>query len=302
VADCPHCGRPVAMVRAKCFYCGKPLPQQLLAEAQASAVDAIQKLEQLPGIPRAEAAQASALPDRLLIILDLRQGEPATVAQALLVSTFEARQRLRRGGYQLLRVAQADDARAEAARIAAAGLRALTLAEQQARVEPRLVSGGRLEPGRLVGRSPEGRFEWAAADLLLVVKGPIRREHQAGDKQLKRLKSAAPSEGYRFHLHRVGDARPLELDPDAFDFDAERGKVGSSLLRISAWLDGFEKPPRVDDGFRLLPPALQASQASDPTALALGRSSQRKATNVVLDNLLQFRFYSGWRGALERAG
>lgn len=290
-------------MRPKCFYCGKPLPQELLVAVEATAADAIQQLEQqLPGVPAAATAPATPATERSLIILDLRQGDADGVARALGVSRFDAAQRLRRGGYQLHRIVLPDEAREELALLSSAGMRALLLPEVQARVEPSLVSGGRLEPGRLVGRFAHGRFEWPTADLLLVVKGPIRREHQAEDKNLRRIKSAAPSEGYRFHLHRVSDPRPIELDPGAFDFDAERGNVGSSLLRMNAWLDSFEKPPLVDDGFRFLPPALQAAQESDATARALGRAAERKAPSVVLDNLLQFRFYSGWRGALERTG
>jgi len=303
VADCPHCGRPVALVRPKCLYCGKPLPAELLALAETSAAQAIQTLdERLTGAAEPVAAPGLDSPERLLIILDLRAGDPAKLSRALGLSAFEARQRVRRGGYQLHRIAPASEARDEAARITAAGLRAVTLLEQQARIDPSVVSGGRLEPGRLAGRSATGRFEWSAADLLFVVKGPIQRQFQAEDKNLRRLKSASPSEGYRFHLHRSSDPRPLELDPDAFDFDAERGKVASSMLRITAWLESFEKPPLVDDGFRFLPPALQASDEADATARALGRSTQRKGALVVLDNLRQFRFYSAWRGALERTG
>lgn len=287
------------MVRPKCFYCGKALPSELLSAVEASASQAIQQIEQqFPHEPAASPPQES--PERLLIILDLRQGEPKGLARARGVSAFEAGQQLRRGGFQLHRIAPAAEAREEAERLAALGVRAVTLREGSLAVEPLVVVGGALSAGRLAGRSAHGRLEWSQEDLLLVVKGPIQRQYQAEDTNLRRLKSASPSEGYRFHLQRRSDPRPLELDPDAFDFDAERGRVASSMLRLTSWIDAFEPRARVDDSFRLLPPALGASEAAGPTARALGRSSQQKGFGVVLDNLRQFRFYSAWRAALER--
>lgn len=299
MADCPHCGRPVAIVRPKCLYCGKALPSELLSAVEASALESIQKSEQkFPHEPAASPAQES--PERLLIILDLRQGEAKGLARALGVSAFEAGQQLRRGGFQLHRIAPEAEARKERARIAAQGVRVVLLRERTLAVEPLVVVGGALEARRLLGRTADGRLEWSLEDLLLVVKGPIQRQYQAEDTNVRRLRSASPSEGYRFHLHRLSDPRPLELDPEGFDFDAERGRVASSLLRLTTWMEAFEPRPRVDDSFRFLPPALGASETGGTTARALGRPPQRKGVGVVLDNLRQFRFYSAWRGALER--
>lgn len=287
------------MLRPKCFYCGKALPSELLSAVEASAAQAIQKIEQqFPHEPAASPAQES--PERLLIILDLRQGEPKGLARALGVSAFEAGQQLRRGGFQLHRIAPAADAREERERIAAQGVRAVTLRERSLAVEPLVVVGGTLLTRRLAGRTADGRLEWSQEDLLLIVKGPIQRQYQAEDTSLRRLRSASPSEGYRFHLHRLSDPRPLELDPDGFDFDAERGRVASSMLRLTTWIDAFEPRPRVDDSFRFLPPALGASETGGTTARALGRPPRQKGFGVVLDNLRQFRFYSAWRAALER--
>lgn len=289
------------MLRPRCLYCGKALPAELLAVAEAGAAEALQQLEErLPGAPSADVTPSRETPDRLLIILDLRDVEAATLACSLGLSAFEARQRLKRGGFQLHRIAHRPEAVQDAERLAADGLRVVTLLERELGAEPVVVRGGRLAPGRLTGRTDEGRVEWSREDLLLVVKGPIQRQYQAEDKHVRRLKSAAPTEGYRFHLHRLSDRRPLELDPDGFDFDAERGLVASSLLRITAWIDAFQPAPLFDDGFRLQPPALGAAEASRATARALGREADRKDVSPVLDNLRQFRFYSAWRGAVAR--
>ena len=303
MADCPHCGRPIAMVRPKCVYCGKSLPEQLLEVVADSAQKAVQELErQLPADADAVATAPAAAPRRLLIVLDLRRGDAKALQAALGVSAFEAGQRLRRGGLQLHRIVAEAEARAEAERIGAHGLAAVLLDEQPLLGEPGVVSGGALEPQQLRARTPGGRLDWTSDDLLLVIKGPIHREHPAESTNLKRIKSATPTPGYRFHVHRRSDVRPLELDPDAFEFDLERGRAASSLLRISSWIEGLLPRPVIDDGFRLLPPALGAAEDDDETARALGRPAQKKGAIVVLDNLRQFRFYSAWRAAIQRRG
>jgi hypothetical protein len=287
------------MVRPTCFYCGAALPAELLEAVAASAGDAIRELDrQLP--PEAAEPAPAERPRRLLIILDQRKGEARALERALGLSAFEAGQRLRRGGLQLHRIAGEAEARQEAERLAGHGLGALLVDEAALATEPVFVSGGTLEPGRLDARTAQGRMEWHQADLLLVVKGPIQREYQAASTDLRRLKSASPSPGYCFHLHRRSDPRPLELDPDAFEFHGERGRVASSLLRVAGWIEGFVPPAVTDDGFRLLPPALGAAETRDDMARALGRHPAQKAANVVLDNLRQFRFYSAWRAAVER--
>jgi hypothetical protein len=134
---------------------------------------------------------------------------------------------------------------------------------------------------------------------LLVVRGPIRREYQAQDKDLKRIKSATPSEGYRFHLHRSSDAPAIEIDPDGFDFE-DRESAASSFLRVTRWIDSLVPSPPIDDGFRLLPPALGESERDATTARALGHAPQQGSERPLLDNLKQFRRYSSWRGAIER--
>ena len=290
------------MVRPKCFYCGKPLSAQLLEAAAATAAQAIQELQQKLPAPAAAAPDAPTPSQRrLLVVLDLRAAEAKQLARALGLNSFEARQLLRRGGHQLQKIVPEPEARSEAARLGSAGLRAVLLDEASLPREPLLVYGGKLEPQRLSGRGDDGRFEWARDDLLLVVKGPIQREYQAETSNLRRVKTASPSPGYRFHLHRRSDPRPLELDPDAFEFDAERGKPGSSMLRLAAWIEAFTPKAPVDDGFRLLPPALGASEAGDETSRALGRAPRPKGAALMLDNLRQFRFYSAWRAAVERS-
>jgi hypothetical protein len=127
------------------------------------------------------------------------------------------------------------------------------------------------------------------------VKGPIAREYQSGASR-KAIRSATLEPGYRFHLHRRSEPRPLELDPFGFDFEDQGDAGSSSLLRLTEWTRALAAP--ADDGFRRLPPALApADKERVNAALRRGRAEDRA---VVLDNLAQFRAYSAWRGVLAR--
>jgi len=74
-------------------------------------------------------------------------------------------------------------------------------------------------------------------------------------------------------------------------------------------VEALSEQVALDDGFRRLPPALAPStqghglpglarppQPGAPARLGPGRPQGP----VLLDNLAQFRFYSGWRAAVER--
>jgi hypothetical protein len=98
----------------------------------------------------------------------------------------------------------------------------------------------------------------------------------------------------------------VELDPLAFAFGEEKPLSGSSLLEITGWLGEIASGISTDDRFRRLPPALGAADEG-PDALASvrgGRSAsafvRQKDAPAILDNVSQFRFYSGWRAAVER--
>src|SRR4030095_7413037 len=73
---CPGCGRPVAMARASCLYCGAALPTGT-AEAVAAAA----------------APPPVAAPDRALLVLDLRAADPAPLRNAPGAAPLHAPQR-----------------------------------------------------------------------------------------------------------------------------------------------------------------------------------------------------------------
>jgi hypothetical protein len=149
----------------------------------------------------------------------------------------------------------------------------------------------------------DGAVAVAGPELLLVVRGPIAREYPPST-EVRRLRLAGLDPGYRFHLHRRGEARPLELDPAGFEF-GERAPGDSSMLRMNGWMAGLAAATPHDDTFRFVTPALAPAEADAGLAAAgaLRRPAGRETTPV-LDNLAQFRAYSAWRAAVEarRAG
>jgi len=294
---CPSCRRPVAMARPRCIYCGAALDAGLLAELR-------------PPEPEPPPAAAAA---RTLVVAAVDGADPARLAAALELRAYEAQQRSRRGGLQLVRVGDAAAADAVAARLKAAGVQAWTLAEEQLRAAgaPLPARGGRLDGERLLLRTGDGELPVEAARLLLIVRGPIAREYQPEEerrvRRLRQLRIATLEAGYRYHLHRRDDPRPVEMDPAEFAFEP-RGASASGQREMASWLEVAGRGVEVDDGFRREPPAL-APAAPEPGALpaAFGaqpargpRALRAEAGRLVLDNVAQFRFYSAWRGAVER--
>ncbi len=304
MADCPACRRPMAMARATCVYCGAKLPVEAGEAARRAAM----------ATPSAPPTAATAT--RLLVILDLGATTQEAVASALGLSVFEAGQRRKRGGLQLHRIAEEGRAMGEAAALRAAGLEVVLVPEKEARTPPLPALGGAAEAGGLRLRTREGDLLVRSEDLRLVVRGPIAREYQPS-LQIRSVRSASLDGGYRIHLHRRADPRPVELDPGNFEFGF--AVTGSSLLELLGWIGAVAPAVPVDDEFRRLPPEL--SPAATPTfgvmAAAAGLSRPDRGQHndrprpivggvgadeppAVLDNLAQFRFYSGWRAAVPR--
>jgi hypothetical protein len=222
--------------------------------------------------------------------------------RALSLSAFEASQRRRRGGPDLHRILPAAPAAEEAARLRGEGLDVLEIAEDEVRrAEPLLVTRGAADGDALALEGDEGPIRLVEADLLLVVRGVITREYQSTAEARRQRRLATLDPGYRVHLHRRQEVRPVELDPAAFDF-GPGGAPSGAQLQIASWLDGlFPNVPR-DDSFRVVIPALAPAAPSAAAAgmavVPVARSGREART--VLDNLAQFRFHSAWRGAARR--
>jgi hypothetical protein len=284
----------VALARPTCLYCGAALASEALAALEAAA------REPAPGA----TPEAHSGPERVLLVGMLEDAAPERLVEVLGGSLLEARQLVRRRGPELLRVREAAGATAECQRLASCGARVRLLAEAPVRraAEPWIAVGGRqAADGRLSLRATDAERVLEPGKLLLLVQGRIQREYQP--RAAKRLRTATLEQGYRIHLHLRDDERPVELNPGGFEFDAERGP-GSSLLRLRGWLERLAPGVAVDDRFRFLPAALGPEEPAGGGTLGATRGLRRRgqgAEQLILDNLRQFRFYSAWRGAWERA-
>ena len=286
----------MAVARGSCLYCGAPLDSEQVAVATA----AVQSLA---------APAAAPPPERHIVLLDVRAASREALSAALGLPAFDAEQRLRRGGYQLHRIAEPGPAGQEAERLRGGGLTALVVPEADARVaaDPHLALGGDWDEGTLTLRTGEGARGVAGRDLLLMVRGPIARAlEEPPQEQFRRVRLAGPGEGHRIHLHLRDEPRPFELDPDDFEMGAA-AHAGAALATLLGWLRELARAVPVDDGFRHFTPALGPAQpplagaAGAAQALSPARAG-KGARPALFDNVAQFRFYSGWRAAVERRG
>jgi hypothetical protein len=272
------------VARPRCLYCG-------------AAIEAV-----LPARVPAASAPHPAEAARSVVLVDVSGASPAVAAEALELMAFEAEQCARRGGWQVHRLGRAEAMEIEAERVRQTGLNALVVsaAELAPAETPLVVIGGRGLEGGLRLRAEGKTLDLRSEDILLLVVGTIHRE--VTDEVKKRhSRPPRPQPGLRFHFHRHADPRPFELDPDSFAFDDAPGVPSSSLMEIRSWITALAPAPITDTGFRDLTPALSPAEPTAPalvTALRAGPAREDAAT--ILDNLGQFRFYSGWRAALAR--
>jgi hypothetical protein len=286
MASCPACGRAVALARELCLYCGAPFgPAGVPVPASADA----------------PAAEPSA---RLLVLIDLARTDAATLAQALGVSPYEAGLLSRRGGLHLVRAAAEAGAAAEAERLRGLGAEPRVVPEAEVLARPVVCVAGEPRGSGLFLRSAQGSFTLAAGEVFLVVSGPITREHQATDEGRKIL-SARLEDGFRLHLHRREALPPFEID--ALNCEVGFAVSGSVRLELESWLAAVAKSARRDAAFSRLPPVLGPAEPEPGGGAlaamgALGASARGEGEGraSVLDNLAQFRFYSGCLAAVER--
>jgi hypothetical protein len=150
----------------------------------------------------------------------------------------------------------------------------------------------------------EGVVSLAQADVLLVVRGAITREYQTTADRL-RITTTRLEEGLRVHIHRRADERALEID--ALNFELGFAASGSVRLELDAWLETVTGDAPRDLGFRHLGPVLGPSEPEPGGPLkavgalaATTRGAAGENRPLVLDNVGQFRFYSGCLAAVAR--
>lgn len=334
---CPACRRPVAMARPTCLYCGAPLPVTVVEAALAArqaVLDQVAPVDgQDPVLAPPEARPEPRVEPRVVFALDLSAAEPGAVAAALGVSLYEAGQRCRRSGPQLLRVGPPPTS-AEQASLSAAGARWRLLPENDVRTASRPLQalGGTWIQGRLRLRVLRAdTLEIAPGTLLMGARATLQRQRETepsvahsangrGAGSSWSLTGRAPAgawrrglptrepglePAHRLHLHRRDDPRPIELDPGDFEFGDQVPVPGAPLLALLDWTERLLAGAPLDDGFKWLAPVMAPSNPETGAMgvrAALGQRSASAAARAVRvhDNLEQFRFYSAWRGLFER--
>ena len=186
--------------------------------------------------------------------------------------------RARRGGLQLHRVGRRE-LEAEAERLARRRpSRPSRVGEAEARAAAHSSATGGRQDGACCTCGPRrGRSTSRPEDLLLIVRGPIRREYQARETSARRSRTATLEAGYRFHLHRGAIRRPSS-STRGFAFGAQAPLAGSSLLSSRPGSRPSADAVPVDDGFKRLPRGPGASpEESRGLAGAAPRRAERRA-------------------------
>jgi hypothetical protein len=296
---CPRCGRDVPGIRRACLYCGESVPADATSRPPQSSDFAA---------PRAVSST------RALIIVDLSNANVAQVTQAFNIALADASLRIRRRGYQLLRITSIREAETFVTQLRRTGIAAWSLPEQRidAGRYPVIIRGGDVAAGRFVLAENSIPIRVVGEDLLLAIWGRIHRTRHEffGLERLRPRPSpflSTLNEEHRLHLHRRLEDRPLEIDPGSFEFDDRNAAMESSLLRIRSGLESLMGHRTIDDAFRLEAPAMSPMQTPQTGVFAIVESlkdrgaEQEGKYSGLLYNLEQFRFYSAWRGALARA-
>ena len=258
-----------------------------------------------PG-PAEAAATPEPTPSRRLVVLDLGDASPATLARALGVPPYEAGLLARRGGLHLHRILDPSAAEAEAARLGAEGLAAILVPEVEARVRPVRATAGERSEGALALRTEEGSLVVRDEDVLLIVRGPIARrvppplqETTGGDGDARGRLPGPPAPPRRGPPRRDrrrelrGRFRGDRLHPPRARRVGRLGRAGGSARRrLPAAAPGARA--------RAAGAAGTAGRRRIPRPRRARGADGREDGVLLLDNVEQFRFYSGWRAAVER--
>jgi hypothetical protein len=174
--------------------------------------------------------------------------------------------------------------------------------EAEVRAPPLHCLAGEPRGGALLLRTTEGPVTLARGDALLVVRGSITREYQTR-AEWRRIATARPEHGFRVHVHRRDDPRPLEID--ALNFELGFAATSSARLEIDARLEAVAGDAPRDDAFSRQPTVLGPAAPEPASALSAagslaGGPPSGEGRPLLLDNLAQFRFYSGCLAAVAR--
>jgi hypothetical protein len=297
------------MARANCVYCGAPLAEEIIEEA-ALAARRVQKTQSLAHLQTVAQGQGREPQTRRYVIIDTSAAGAEAIASACSVSVWEARQWQAACVFRLVRVsAEPADGPLER-RLKDQGLSFFVVPEDdvaRSRI-PVLLESIDLSkvPARCSLRpdpeaAPVGR-DLPESELALIVSAPIKREKVKDSPSPKKAVDTRLEDAWVVHLHLRSEARPWEIDPRRTGY--ERAGLASAHMSTMELVRRLSASVPHDETFKNMVPALSPGidPVGDLAALkAPTRTAGKPPRRLVLDNLAQFREYSAWRGAIERA-
>ncbi len=295
------------MARGSCLYCGAALSAEVL-EAAARAAERVLQTGNLVNLEALARGQERETPPRRYVVVETTVVSAEVLADACSISLWEARQWRAASRYRLLKITSEPLPGVLETRLQAQGLNAQSLSEDlvaRARKPISLDSIDlRANPLQCSLRDdPELPLATRALeeqDLILVVSASIKQEKV--NENTTRLRSDRRIEdAWLVHLHFKNDTRPWEIDPRRTGYQGPG--LASAHMRTVELVRRLSVRISHDEGFKNLVPALSPAPAVEDLK-ALGNERKRSGkdkTILVHNNAAQFREYSAWRAAIERA-
>lgn len=305
---CPACARPIAMARSQCVYCGAALSSEALAAA-ASAAQRVLRSKSLANLEAAAQGVDRDQPQRNYVVLDTASASVDIIAESCRVSIWQARQWQAASRYRLVKVSSDPDD-PDVAHLKESGLRPIVVSEVAvARLRHPLavdsIDVSSRPPRWALRDDPEAEPTWRTLDeknLGLVVSAPIRRERVQDSTTPQNRRVVRLEDAWLVHLYIRGEERPWEIDPLRTGF--EGFSLASAHMATLDLVRRLSALAPYDDAFKNIVPALAPGLDSLEDVAGLKRSSTKTGKEpkaVALDNVIQFREYSAWRGAVEAA-
>ena len=307
--NCPACARPVALARPTCVYCGAPLPKETLEEA-SSAAQRVLKSKTLRDLENAAKGAEPVRPARRYVVIDTTSATAEALALGCSLSEWETRQWQAASRYRLLRISDEPPDGPLESQLRERGVAPLVIPEDvvaRARrpltVETLDLSATPLLRAHLV-EEPDAAVvqrDLKEHDIVLMVSAIIKRE-KVREPATSRLRTDRRlDDGYLVHLHLKGEQRPWEIDPGRTGYQGP-GPT-SAYMRTLELVRRLAVTISHDEGFKNIVPALSpgVDPLTDLSGMRESRPKGKEPKTVILDNVAQFREYSAWRAAVERA-
>gem|GEM_PF-6525382 len=288
--SCPACARANGDKAQICLYCSAPLP-------------AISEQDTPP-------ASSEPVAERRYLVILIPCGAPSeSVAESFSeiagLPLYDARLSLAATRPRLFRRVEKSVGHELSKKLTAARIPHYIVSEESVLELPvSRIRGATLHDRHLEADINGSKLSIPYNELLLLVRGEIVRDRY-DEKRFGSSHSLSHelSPGMQLHLYRREASAALEIDLETFDWSALGPERSDSAFLNLEWLldELAEKAPsaKLDRGFDREPVVLTRAEPSADVASMLN-STETRASGILRDNEVQFRFYSRWRYRLER--